>query len=234
MQKVNHSQSFRGISEHRPFDVSKAFLQDCHQQTVRDRIFALRRGPIRYSRGAMIAFEGEDADYSYVLASGVVRSCKTYRDGSRSIAAFYLPGELFGWSGGLVHSLSLEAASDTTVLFFKRNALNAAAARDSSIASFLLTATTDELRRTQASLLLASKCAECRVATFLIDLSTRVENSNVLDLPMSHHDIADHLGLTIETLSRTITKLHKSGSIERASGRTLILRKPASLMQISV
>ena len=229
----DHSHSFHGISQHRPFEGLEALLPGCHQQIARDRIFALRRGPIRYSRGAMIAFEGEDADYSYMVASGAVRSCKTYRGGSRSIAAFYLPGELFGWSGGLIHALSLEAASDTTVLFFKRNALIAAAARDSSIASFLLAAITDELRRTQASLLLASKSAECRVVTFLIDLSTRVGNSNVLDLPMSHHDIADHLGLTIETLSRTITKLHNSGSIERASGRTLILRKPASLMQIS-
>ena len=228
----DHSHSFRGISQHRPFEVLEAFLPGCHQQIARDRVFALRRGPIRYSRGAMIAFESEETDYSYVVASGVVRSCKTYRDGSRSIIAFYLPGELFGWSGGLIHSLSLEAASDTTVLFFKRNALIAAATRDSSIASFLLTTTTDELRRTQASLLLASKSAECRVATFLIDLSTREGNSNVLDLPMSHHDIADHLGLTIETLSRTITKLHNSGLIERASSRTLILRKRVSLMQI--
>ena len=77
--------------------------------------------------------------------------------------------------------------------------------------------------------LLVSRSAECRVTTFLIDLSMRMGNSKYLDLPMSHQDIADHLGLTIETLSRTITTLEKSGSIARSSCRTLILRNRASL-----
>ena len=231
--KRDRSQSFRGISEHRPFDVSKALLHGCDQQTVRDSIFALRRGPVRYSRGAMIACEGDPTDYVYVVVSGVVRSCRAYRDGSRGIVAFNLPGELFGWSGEPVHSLSLEAATDTLVLFFKRSALLAAAMQDSRIASYLLAATTHELRRTQASSLLMSRSAECRVATFLIDLSRRMRKTKYLDLPMSGQDIADHLGLTGETLSRTITALEKSGSIARSSCRALILRNRASLIQIS-
>ena len=229
----DRGQTFRDISERRPFDVSKALLHGCDQKTVRDSIFALRRGPVRYSRGAMIACEGDAPDYIYVVVSGVVRSCKTHRDGSRGIVAFNLPGDLFGWSGEPVHPLSLEAATDTAVLFFKRSALLAAAMHDSRIASYLLAATTDELRRTQASLLLVSRSAECRVTTFLIDLSMRMGNSKYLDLPMSHQDIADYLGLTIETLSRTITTLEKSGSIARSSCRTLILRNHASLKRIS-
>jgi CRP/FNR family nitrogen fixation transcriptional regulator len=109
----------------------------------------------------------------------------------------------------------------------------AAAMHNSGIASYLLAATTDELRRTQASLLLLSRSAECRVATFLIDLSMRMGNSKYLDLPMTRQDIADHLGLTIETLSRIITKLDKSGSIARTTCRTLVLRNRALLAQIS-
>jgi CRP/FNR family nitrogen fixation transcriptional regulator len=229
----DRDQTFRGISEHRSFDVSKALLHGCDQQVVRDSIFALRRGPVRYSRGAMIACEGDPTDYIYLVASGVVRSCRTHRDGSRGVVAFYLPGDLFGWSGELIHPLSLEAATDTAVLFFKRSALLAAATHNSRIASYLLAATTDELRRTQASLLLLSRSAECRVTTFLIDLSTRMGNSKYLDLPMTRQDIADHLGLTIETLSRVITKLDKSGSIARTSCRTLVLRNRASLAQLS-
>jgi CRP/FNR family nitrogen fixation transcriptional regulator len=226
-------QNVRGISEQRPFDVSKALLHGCDQQTVRDSIFALRRGPIRYRRGAMIACEGDPTDYMYMVVSGMVRSCRTHRDGSRGIVAFYLPGELFGWSGEPVHSLSLEVTANTAVLFFKRNALLAAARHDSRISTYLLAATTDELRRTQASLLLLSRSAECRVTTFLIDLSMRMGNPKHLDLPMPHQDIADHLGLTIETVSRTITKLDKSGSIARATCRTLVLRNRALLAQIS-
>jgi CRP/FNR family nitrogen fixation transcriptional regulator len=226
-------QNVRGISEQRPFDVSKTLLHGCDQQTVRDSIFALRRGPIRYRRGAMIACEGDPTDYMYMVVSGMVRSCRTHRDGSRGIVAFYLPGELFGWSGEPVHSLSLEVTANTAVLFFKRNALLAAARHDSRISTYLLAATTDELRRTQASLLLLSRSAECRVTTFLIDLSMRMGNPKHLDLPMPHQDIADHLGLTIETVSRTITKLDKSGSIARATCRTLVLRNRALLAQIS-
>ena len=226
-------QIFRGILEHRSVDASKALLHGCDQQTVRDNILALRRGPVRYSRGGMIACEGDPADYMYVAVSGVVRSCRTHLDGSRAIVAFHLPGDLFGWSGELIHSLSLEAATDTLVLFLKRSALLAAAIRDGRIATYLLAATTNEIRRTQDHLLLLNRLAECRVATFLIDLSMRLRKTNSLDLPMSHQDIADHLGLTIETLSRTITTLEKSGSIARSSCRTLVLRNCASLAQIS-
>ena len=223
----------QSISEHRSFDASKALLHGCDQQTVRDSILALRRGPVRYGRGAMIACEGDLTGYIYVVVSGAVRSCKAYRDGSRGIVAFNLPGELFGWSGELQHSLSLEAATDTLVLFLKRSALLAAALQDHRVASYLLAVTTNELRRTQEHSLLMARSAECRVATFLIDLSRRLRKTESLDLPMSGQDIADHLGLSGETLSRTITALEKSGSIARSSCRALILRNRAALIQIS-
>ena len=226
-------QILRGILEHRSFDASKALLHGCDRQTVTDSILAFRRGPIRYSRGAMIACEGDPTDYMYVVVSGVVRSCRTHRDGSRGIVAFHLPGELFGWSGEPVHSLSLEAATDTLVFFLKRSALLAAAIRDGRIATYLLAATTNELRRVQDHSLLLSRLAECRVATFLIDLSIRMGKSKYLDLPMPYRDIADHLGLTVETLSRTITALEKSGLIARSSWRRLILRDHASLIRMA-
>ena len=224
-------ESFRGFPERRPFDPAKAFLHDCNKQAVRDGILALRRGPIRYRRGAMIACEGDPADYTYLVFSGVVRSCRAYRDGSRGIVAFHLPRDLFGWSVGPVHSLSVEAATDALVVFLKRSVLHDVAMQDNRIASYLLAATTHELQRLQDHSLLLSRPAECRVATFLIGLSMRLGKTEYLDLPMSHQDIADHLGLTIETLSRTITKLEKSGSIERASCRALVLRNRASLVR---
>jgi CRP/FNR family nitrogen fixation transcriptional regulator len=226
-------QILRGILEHRAFDASKALLHGWDQQTVKDSILAFRRGPIRFRHNAMIACEGDPTDYMYVVVSGVVRSCRTHRNGSRGIVAFHLPGELFGWSGEPVHSLSLEAATNTLVFFLKRSALHAAAIRDGRIATYLLAATTNELRRVQDHSLLLSRRAECRVATFLIDLSMRLGTTGYLDLPMSHQDIADHLGFTIETLSRTITTMEKSGSIARLSGRILVLRNRTSLAEIA-
>jgi CRP/FNR family transcriptional regulator, nitrogen fixation regulation protein len=195
-------------------------------------ILALRRGPIRYRRDAMIACEGGPIDYIFLVSSGVVRSFRTYPDGGRRIVAFHFPGELFGWSGDLLHSLAAEATTDTLVLFLKRSTLLAAAIQDSRIASYLLAATTNELQRVQEHSLLLSRLAKCRVATFLIDLSMRMGKSKYLDLPMSHLDIADHLRLKLETVSRAITALERSGSISWVNRKTLILRDRASLVRI--
>jgi CRP/FNR family nitrogen fixation transcriptional regulator len=225
-------QLFRGISKHRPFNFAKALLQGCNQPAIKNSILALRRGPIRYRRNAMIACEGDPTEYVFLVVSGVVRSCRTYQDGGRHIVAFHFPGELFGWSGDLIHSLSVEAATDTLVLFLRRSTLLATALQDCRIASYLLASTRNELQGTQEHSLLLSRPAQCRVATFLIDLSRRLGTPKYLHLPMSHRDIAEHLGLKVETVSRAITALERSGSIARASYRTLVLRDHASLASV--
>jgi CRP/FNR family nitrogen fixation transcriptional regulator len=138
---------------------------------------------------------------------------------------------MFGWAE-LKHALSAEAATDAMILYLKRNALLSIAARDSRIANFLLAATTNELRRTQEHALLIGRSARCRVATFLLDLSKRLGKTKYLELPMSHQDIADHLGLTIETVSRTITELERLQLIARLSPRTLVLLNRPSLFRI--
>jgi CRP/FNR family transcriptional regulator, nitrogen fixation regulation protein len=231
---VPKEQMFEPQSVDDRYNFGGASLNNCEQQTVMNSILALRRGPIRYRRNAMIVCEGDPTDYILLIVKGVIRSCKTYRNGSRGIVAFHFSGELFGWSNDPIHSLSAEAAAETLVLFFKRSALLAAALRDGRIATYLLATTTNELRRVQEHSLLLSRLAECRVATFLMDLSTRMGNTNYLDLPMAHYDIASHLGLEIETLSRSITALEKSGSIARVGGRrALFLRDRASLERMS-
>ncbi len=213
----------------RPLKFSQSLLRKCDHQTVKTNIFAHRRGPIRYRRNATIVWEGDPSDYVFLVVKGAVRSCRSYLDGSRGIVAFHFPGELFGWSGGPVHSLSAEAVTDTLILFFKRKNLLCAAAQDAKIANYLLAATTNELRRVQEHSLMVGRRATSRVATFLVDLSGRMGKPKNLKLVMPLSDIADHLGLKIETVCRTIAALEKSGAIVRASYRTLILRNRASL-----
>ena len=150
------------------------------------------------------------------------------KSGTRNVVAFYLPGDLLGWSD-LKHSLSIEAATDTAVLFLKRNALLSLATRDSRVASYLLSATTDQLERAHGHVILMSKIAKCRVATFFTELWVRLGQPKYLDVPMSYQDIADYLGLTIETLSRSITELERSGLISRVSGRKLLLQNRFAL-----
>jgi CRP/FNR family transcriptional regulator, nitrogen fixation regulation protein len=206
----------------------KTFADD---RTLKPALSALQRGPIHFRRNNVIACEGDTADYIFMVVSGVVRSCKTFRNGTRNVVAFYLPGDLFGWDDQK-STLSAEAATDAMVLFIKRSGLLALAARESRVSSFLLAITTRELRRAQEHGLLMSRSAKCRLAAFLTDLSNRLGKTGSINLPMSHQDIADHLGLTIETLSRNITELERSGVVVRVSPRNLIVRNDHSLSRL--
>lgn len=202
------------------------------QKGAEHTVLSVRRGPIRYRRGSTIVCEGDPADYVFMVVDGVVRRCKTFEDGTRAIAAFHGSGEFFGWTDELTHALSVEAATDALVLFFKRNILLSAAARDHKVANFLLKAATTELRCIQAHSLRINQSAKCRVAGFLLDLSARTDETADVDLPMSHQDVADHLGLSIETVSRTITELERACLIARTSARTINLTNRAALARL--
>src|SRR5262249_30272116 len=198
---------------------------------VKHALCALQRGPVRFQRNDVIACQGDSADYIFLVVGGVVRSCRTFINGDRNVIAFYLPGDLFGWSDQR-YSLSVEAVTHAMVMFLKRDALISVAARESKVARFLLDKTTDELRRSQEHALLINKGAKCRVATFLTDLSNRLGVRGAIDLPMSRQDIADYLGLTIETLSRTITQLEQLGLIARNPQRALTIRNNDALIRL--
>ena len=202
-----------------PVDFLEALGND---KTLQRTLSPLLRVPMRFYRDNVIACEEDAAEHIFSVVRGVVRSCKIFQHGARNIVAFYLPGDLFGWTD-LQHSLSIEAATDTEVLFLKRNVLSIAS-RENRVASFLLAATTNELGRAQDYILLMSKSAKCRLATFLTDLWVRMGQAEYLDVPMSYQDMADHLGLTIETVSRTISDMERSKMVTRVATRRLLLR----------
>src|SRR5262249_26425963 len=191
--------SFKAVSGSRESHPTSFIVED-GQKLAKRAVLSVRRGPIRYRRNSTIVCEGDPADYIFMVVDGIVRRCKTFQNGTRAIVAFHTPGELFGWTDEVKHTLSTEAATDALILFFKRSALLSVAAREQKVAGFLLTATTNELRRIQEHSLLINRSAKCRVASFLLDLSTRTDELLDVDLPMSHQDIADHLGLSIETV----------------------------------
>ena len=94
-----------------------------------------------------------------------------------------------------------------------------------------LTAT--ELQRAQAHILLLIKSAQERVAGFLLEMADRANDVSEIELPMSRQDIADYLGLTIETVSRTLTYLENSNSIELPTSRHIVLRNRAALARLN-
>jgi CRP-like cAMP-binding protein len=185
-----------------------------------------------YPRNTEIFGENEPADYLYKVVSGSVRTYKILSDGRRQVGGFYLPGDLFGLEFADEHTLSAEAISDAKVLVVKRSALAALAGHDALVAQQLFNLTGRELCRVQDRILLLVKSAQERVASFLLEMAERV-SGNSIDLPMSRQDIADYLGLTIETVSRTLTSLECAAAIEVPTSRRIVLRNRSALSRMN-
>jgi CRP/FNR family transcriptional regulator, nitrogen fixation regulation protein len=198
-----------------------------------------RAGPIElmgarmtFQRNAEIYGEGEPADYLYKMVSGVVRTCKVTADGRRQIGGFYLPGDIFGLEAGEAHAFSAEAISEASVLVVKRQPLMALAERDGDVARQLWASTAAELSRAQGRLGLLVKSAQERVAGFLLEMAERSPGQTSVELPMSRQDIGEYLGLTIETVSRTLTSMQETALIELATTRRVVLRNRTALEQL--
>ncbi len=189
--------------------------------------------PMSFTRNSEIYGENEPADYLYKVVSGAVRTYKILSDGRRQIEAFYLPGDVFGLEVGEEHNFSAEAISDSTVLVIKRSALVALADRDGDVARQLWTFTARELQRAQNHTLLLIRSAQERVACFLLEMAERLASVESVDLPMSRQDIADYLGLTIETISRTLTQLETQAAIALPASRRIVLRNRKALSRLN-
>ena len=189
--------------------------------------------PMPFSRNAEIYGENEPADYLYKVISGAVRTYKVLSDGRRQIGGFYLPGDIFGLECGDEHSFSAEAITECKVLVIKRSSLVSLAARDGDVARQLWTMTAGELQRAQDHIMLLIKTAQERVAGFLLEMAARSVSTGEIELPMSRQDIADYLGLTIETVSRTLTQLEKSAAIAVPTSRRIVLRNRAALNRMN-
>lgn len=162
-----------------------------------------------YKKGTEVFGEKEPANYVYQVVSGAVRSYKLLSDGRRQIGAFHLAGDIFGLEIGSDHRFTAEAIIDTTVRLMKRRSLELVAENDVAVARNLLNMTTSNLRHAEDHmLLLGRKTSLERVAAFLIEMDKRSTAAGVLALPMCRRDIADYLGLTLETVSRALSRLH--------------------------
>ncbi|MGY4174915.1 CRP/FNR family nitrogen fixation transcriptional regulator [Bradyrhizobium sp. USDA 4518] len=181
--------------------------------------------PMRFTRNSEIYGEDEAAEYLYQVVSGAVRTYKILEDGRRQIGAFYLPGDIFGFEAEESHISSAEAICETHLLMVKRSAVIFRASHERELARQLWDAMALELRRFQAHSMLLISSAEERVIAFLLDISRRTTKNAAIDLPMSRQDVADYLGLTIETVSRTFTQLEHNGAIALPTTRRVELRK---------
>jgi CRP/FNR family transcriptional regulator, nitrogen fixation regulation protein len=154
-------------------------------------------------------------------------------DGRRQIGAFLLPGDMFGLEAGATHASSAEAVADSVILVIKRSAVVALAERDPEVASQMWTLTARELGRAQNHMLLLIRNAQERIAAFLLEMAERAPGADAVELPMSRQDIADYLGLTIETVSRTLTQLEAEAAIALPTSRRVVLRNRSALSELN-
>ena len=154
-------------------------------------------------------------------------------DGRRQIPSFHLPGDFFGIETGEEHRFTAEALGNTTVID-RRGSLDTLPTGGEALSRQIIAAMMRALERAQAHmLLLGRKSAVEKIAAFLLDLAERETDHGHIDLPMSRTDIADYLGLTIETVSRTLTQLERQGIIAMpAQRRSIVLRNTAALQHL--
>ena len=186
-----------------------------------------------FAANAEIYGENEPADYLYKVVSGTVRTYKVLVDGRRQIGAFHLPGDIFGFESEEMHTFSAEAITECKIGVIKRSTVMALAARDNDVARRMWTLTARELQRVQEHSLVLIKSAEERVAGFLLEMADRASGGAAVELPMSRQDIADYLGLTIETVSRTLKHLEDAAAIEVPKRRRILLRNRSALRRLN-
>lgn len=189
---------------------------------------------VSYARNTEIFGEGEAVEYIYKVVSGAVRTHRTLDDGRRQIGGFYMPGDVFGLEAGDVHRFTAEAIANCSLVLTKRSWLVAIAAQKTDVAHSLWALTVRELEHVQdMMLMLGRKNAVQRLAAFLLEMETRHKSGKVIELFMSRQDIADYLGLTIETVSRTFTQLENDSAIELPTSRRVILRNREALQRLN-
>ncbi len=187
--------------------------------------------PIEFGLDAKIYGEGEPANFIYELVDGSVRTVKALSDGRRQIGEFYFPGDIFGLDQGDGHSFSAEAVVQSAVRVIDRWKLIRMAEHDGELARQLLIMIGDQLSRAQNHALMLIETAQERVSRFLLEMEKRISIGNFINLPMSRQDIADYLGVTIETVSRTFTSLQTDAAIMVPTRRGVVLRRRSTLQQ---
>lgn len=187
-----------------------------------------------YRQNQEIFRAGEPAGRIYGVLTGAVRVYRILAEGRRHIAQFCLPGDVFGLEGDQEYRCSAEAVSNCELSSISQGALSSLAMNDPAVAQKLWGLSLHYLRRSEEHLLLlGQKSARSRVAWFLLDMAERTPPAESLRLPMSREDIADFLGLTMETVSRTLGVLQDEAVIALASSREVLLKDRMALHRLA-
>lgn len=176
---------------------------------------------------------GDAAEFYFKVLKGAVRGCRLLADGRRHIGEFFLVGDFIGLDASEHYAFSAEAITEITVIRYSRRKVDALIADEPRVGQSLV-----EIMRTglaiarERMLVLGHMTAMERIATFLLDLSARRGDGRI-SLPMTRTDIGDYLGLTMETVSRTMSQLKSDGIITQHGMHELAIAKPAELIALT-
>lgn len=195
--------------------------------------------PRRLAPGEAAFVEGDPAERVYEVVEGVVRLCRLLPDGRRAIVGFAWPGDLLGLDPGRRHRCTAEAVAASSLRSCPRTALEATAGRSAELRGRIADQVWRDLEAAQARLVqLGRMSALERVASFLLVLARRGRRAGHpaaarFDLPMGRLDLADHLGLTVETVSRAMTRLRRDGLIALPSPQAVVILRPTALAALA-
>ena len=190
----------------------------------------------RAAPGQTIVLEGDPCSHCFRVVTGAVRLYKATIDGRRQLIDFLVAGDCFGLLG-THYTYSVEAITHSTLIKTTRASLTAAVRERPALAERLIELAAGELGRAhEQMLLLGRKNAQEKVASLLVELARRIaaeEARPAFRLPISRQEMADQLGLTIETVSRTITRLKEDGFLALPTPQDVILLQPAELAALA-
>jgi CRP/FNR family transcriptional regulator len=198
--------------------------------------------PRQLPSGRIIHAEGETPRSFCAVISGVVKLTQNLQSGAQQIVGLAGPGDLLGRPFGGQANASAIAAGPVMVCWFPRALVETLAARSDAMKRWLYQRMATDLEQAQSWItLLGRMTAEQRIASFLLsalrdDASDRASaspsTSTLIELPLSRTEIADYLGLTIETVSRQIARLREKGVISVGAGRRVLIHRPDALAEI--
>lgn len=182
--------------------------------------------------------EGDAADHVYSIAGGAVKLYKLLSDGRRQIIGFLFSGDMFGLAVDGGYAYTAETVTSTQLCRFGHRKLETLLEEIPRLERRMFSMAVKDLVAAQEQmLLLGRKTAREKVATFLLTLSRRAQQQGLpgspIALPMSRADIADYLGLTIETVSRTFTQLKRDAIIGLPASGYVLLQDPDGLKDLA-
>ncbi|PKQ00609.1 MAG: Crp/Fnr family transcriptional regulator [Alphaproteobacteria bacterium HGW-Alphaproteobacteria-13] len=228
-------------------------MTDCATCIVRNRAICASLNPEelailgqlgrrqRVKAGHTLLWEGDDAPVVANVLEGVLKLVVGASDGREQIVGIVFPSDFIGRPFGKESPYSVTAMTDAEVCIFNRNSFDEFASSHPDLQQKLLRRTLDELDRARHwMMLLGRKSAAEKVASFLLEMSERLSGQGcdggvrgAFELPFGRQQIADILGLTIETTSRQLTKMRADGVLDLPSRREIVITDRAAMETIA-